>query len=484
MKKKHLYGALLWAFLATTVLSVGCSDDDNDYPDVDGQNPTISLTTEHIQSEIGRTFTLAGKVADKDGIRSIRMENAEINLDKTIDLLAIYQEPVYEYDLSYKFTTPKTQTGDSFTIKVTVTDLGGRSVESNVLVTMDGDFDAPTFKMAPASEVSIFLTTNPQYTLSFTVEDNKALDSVIVSAPALQYEKKLKVEGKSYDFLDTFSLPEKDGSYDVTIRTVDKFALSASASTKISVASYFDFEKLFLVDVDKEEELTTDLFGIPMLIEHTGEFTYTAHYYNEEANNGVRFVSQKNGFSPICYGIDPDDNTKLTPIPDKAQPIILPEAKQYYEINFNVQTKEFSFKTYKPTAEALKLGTDIDFNDGSGTQTLQIGLVGAGFPGYASWQTGNCPVLTQDADNPYLLYATLDLEAGSEVEFTISATHIWNWWPEPYWRFEKGEKDSGENEYNTKNGGNNMNKVTVKKGGKYMFKFDTCLLRSRFYPIN
>lgn len=484
MKKKHLYGTMLWAFFATAVLSAGCSDDDNDYPDVDGQNPTISLTTGHIQSEIGRTFTIAGKVADKDGIRSIHLQNADLYLDKTIDLLAIYKEPVYEYDLSYQFTTPKTQTGESFTIKVTVTDLGGRTVEDNVLVTMDGDFDAPTFKSAPAPEVAIFLTSEPKYTLSFTVEDNKALDSVIVSAPSLQLERRLKVEGKSYDFAEELNLPEEDGSYEVTIRSVDKFALANTYTTKISVASYFDFEKLYLADVDKEEEMTSDLFGVPMLIEHTGEFTYTARFYNEVANNEIRFVPQKTGFSPICYGIDPEDDTKLTPIPEKSKPIILPEAKKYYEISFNVQTKEFSFKTYEPTDEPLKLGIDIDFNDTSGVQPFQIGLAGAGFPGYASWQTGNCPVLTQDADNPYLLYTTINLEAGSEVEFTISATHIKNWWPEPYWRFEKGEKDSGENEYNTKNGGNNMSKVTVKKSGKYMFKFDTHLLRSRFYPIN
>mgnify|MGYP007045830103 FL=1 len=45
MKKKHLYGAMLWAFLVTANLCTGCSDD-NDYPDVDGQNPTMTLATE------------------------------------------------------------------------------------------------------------------------------------------------------------------------------------------------------------------------------------------------------------------------------------------------------------------------------------------------------------------------------------------------------------------------------------------------------
>ena len=44
MKKKHLYGAMLWAFLVTANLCTGCSDDNN-YPDVDGQNPTMTTSS-------------------------------------------------------------------------------------------------------------------------------------------------------------------------------------------------------------------------------------------------------------------------------------------------------------------------------------------------------------------------------------------------------------------------------------------------------
>lgn len=59
MKKKHLYGAMLWAFLVTANLCTGCSDD-NDYPDVDGQNPTMTLATDHIESGAGHRFTIEG----------------------------------------------------------------------------------------------------------------------------------------------------------------------------------------------------------------------------------------------------------------------------------------------------------------------------------------------------------------------------------------------------------------------------------------
>ena len=62
MKKKHLYGAMLWAFLVTANLCTGCSDD-NDYPDVDGQNPTMTLATDHIESGAGHRFTIEGALS-------------------------------------------------------------------------------------------------------------------------------------------------------------------------------------------------------------------------------------------------------------------------------------------------------------------------------------------------------------------------------------------------------------------------------------
>lgn len=55
----------------------------------------------------------------------------------------------------------------------------------------------------------------------------------------------------------------------------------------------------------------------------------------------------------------------------------------------------------------------------------------------------------------------MDLTAGTTIEFTITPRHDWGWWSEPYFRFGNGKYDSKENEYNTKNGDNNMTKVTV-----------------------
>jgi plastocyanin len=119
-----------------------------------------------------------------------------------------------------------------------------------------------------------------------------------------------------------------------------------------------------------------------------------------------------------------------------------------------------------------------------GTIPFEIGLAGKGLPGVGEWSPSNLLVLTQDASNKFLFYAQMNLTAGTKVEFTITPKHSWGWWLEPFWRFENGDTDSKENEFNTKNTGHNMTTVTVKNTGKYMFKFDTHLLRSRLYLID
>ena len=124
------------------------------------------------------------------------------------------------------------------------------------------------------------------------------------------------------------------------------------------------------------------------------------------------------------------------------------------------------------------------FTENGIEQPYHLSLAGAGLPGADNWSTSKPFLLTQDSNNKYLFYGDMQLTAGDVLEFTITPKSESGWWPEPFWRFESGENDSKENEYNTKNNGNNMTKMTVKKTGKYRFEFDTHLLRSKLYPID
>ena len=107
-----------------------------DYPTVDGQNPTISLTSDLIHAEPGRTFNITGKISDADGIKSIRLKNEGMLLDKTINLLDIYKDSLlHEYNLDYAYTPADDWTDNSsFPLEVTVEDVVGK-----VAVTLDGD---------------------------------------------------------------------------------------------------------------------------------------------------------------------------------------------------------------------------------------------------------------------------------------------------------------------------------------------------------
>lgn len=52
-----------------------CGDDTDDYPTVDGKAPTLSLKTNHLQVEPGRTFNIEGTLKDADGLKSVRLKS-------------------------------------------------------------------------------------------------------------------------------------------------------------------------------------------------------------------------------------------------------------------------------------------------------------------------------------------------------------------------------------------------------------------------
>lgn len=79
----NLKNVLLWAAIALGGFTFQACSNDDDYPTVDGQNPTISLTSDLIHAEPGRTFNITGKISDADGIKSIRLKNEGMLLDKT-----------------------------------------------------------------------------------------------------------------------------------------------------------------------------------------------------------------------------------------------------------------------------------------------------------------------------------------------------------------------------------------------------------------
>lgn len=475
---------LLMAMLpAMTVGLTSCGDDDETFTVVDGAAPVVTLDTDHIQTEPGRQFTIAGVIKDADGIRSIAMKSEGLLLDKTINLLELYPDSLFkEYRLAYNYTSEKTWTDDSsFPVAITVTDVLGNQTSAQMTVSADGDFTSPVFASAPSQTLTV-LVQNPKLKLNATVTDNKKVKYVSIACPALNINDRIEGGSNTLQVKQVYDLPAVKADYEFTLTAYDMMDNTAVTTTTINVDEMPDFEKMYLADVANAADLTSDLYGVPMLIDHTGAYEYTAHYYNQKAGTRVRFIPQTTDFEPICFGLDPEDNSLLANS-SETQGIELTEVA-YYEIKLNIVTNAYSVATYVPTTEKLTLNgtTTRDFGDGSGDQPEQICLAGSGLPGTPSWttnQNNDAFILTQDAANPYLLYREFDLEQGTEVSFTISQTHWWGWWPEPFWRFD----GSDGNEKNVLNGGDNMKGMKAPATGRYRFEFDYHLLRSRIIPV-
>ena len=154
---------------------MSCSDDDG-YSAVDNQVPTIMLPSDHIQTEAGRQFTIEGTIKDADGIKSINLKNEGMMLDKTINLLELYDELQTEYALKYTYQRNYTKDwpdASSFPVLITVEDVVGNKQTATVTVTADGDFTLPTFTVATSEEVTVLVGATPKFELQCSKSDNK-----------------------------------------------------------------------------------------------------------------------------------------------------------------------------------------------------------------------------------------------------------------------------------------------------------------------
>ena len=436
-----------------TLASIGlpsCSDDDN-WNDVDGANPAMNLTSEHLRTEAGRTIKIAGELTDADGIAKIDLVCHELNLNKTIDLIEIYGEPQTTYNLDYAFAIQGDEKGDNFNVEVTVTDIGGRKTQGNVLVTLDGDFAAPVFTAAPDKEITVLIKAQTLFNLKFSVEDNRVIDYVEVNVEGVNgFPIRVDGEGKNkLDFARKLTLPSDKASYNVTITAYDKAAQenevrSTSVSSIVNVSELPDFEKMYLADVATPAELNSDLFGVPMLVDHVGKYTYQARYYNKKAGTQICFIPQKTDFSPICFGPDAENAQVLGDNPETVGRITLDKAGVYYLIDFNTLTGAYSLQTYN-VSDAISpirhlhygendLNTWNERNDLGAIWWQEWYITLADGPGATS------PRLVQDKTNPNIFYIEqYAVSEGEEKQLTLHNWHSHGWWNYTTWRNETSD---------------------------------------------
>lgn len=525
--------------LSALVAIPACSSDD--WKDVDGATPQLTLSSAHEMTEAGRNIKIAGQVADNDGISTIDLVCKALNLNKRINLIEIYGEPQKTYDLDYSFKIQENETGDDFIIDVVITDIGGRQETQQVKVTMDGDFTAPVFTAAPDKEVTVILKPQTSLNLQFAVQDNRVVDYVTIDIQDITAGEDLPeqlagfprtVQGNgsaTFNFSEKIELPSEEATLIATITAYDKAANedahSTSITSKISVGALPDFEKLYLCDVATAAELNSDVFGVPMLIDHVGKYKYRARYYNEKAGTEICFLAQKTDFGPVCFGPDNADTTTLGDDPNEVGRIRLDQAGVYYLIDIDTYNRTYTMSTYS-VAQAIDPVMHMHYgqndlntwwggwdNDDIWWQEFYFGPASG---------PDNVTRMVQDSKNPHI-YVVEDwkLEGGEEMNFILHNWHSNGWWNFVTWRvdnasdpdkfmyygnlhpdnshyqgnadyfeFKYGDNPDfdinswGDESYRKNFVPDNWVKPTVTTTGTYKFIFDAHLERARLVPQN
>lgn len=385
--KKQILKFTLWTFLMTVLCFAGCKEEATVFADVDGLNPSIDLTTDHIRTELGKQFTLTGEITDNDGIKSIQLICYELDLEKTIDLLAIYDEIKYEYDLSYKFIMPEEVELNEFTIKVIVTDLGGRTTEQSVKITTDGDSISPVISdVNPADKTVYVLLTegSTSHNLSFNVTDDKGLDYVKIVIPELNVNEIIEVEEnvRELNVVKTFNLPFENKEYSVEISAVDLLGNIQIYTYNIVASSVIDYDKMYMVDFENDSELALYAWGSHITMTRKEAFTYTATYYSH-GNAKLRFTVSNTNFEN-CYGESKTTSGQLTSDLNEMQPVtILDEG--YYDITINVLDLTYTITEH----EAVIVDYGVLTVYGGNWQGAESGV----------WTPASNFIMTQDSTN-------------------------------------------------------------------------------------
>lgn len=516
---KHYFTIFCVAVLAGFCVGFqSCSDDDG-YSAVDNNVPVVTSQSNEILIEPGMKTELNCIVTDADGIKSITITNDELLLNKTIDILEIYGDTVHTYNVLYNITPADSLGIATFPVLITVCDLVGNQTQYTITISTDGDVTNPKFVSQPDSVLN---TLSSNYKFKLSLSDNKALDYLTVKCDLLNYEETVNLNGAtSYSYDHLFAISEQNTPYVFEYSVTDKAGLKTDSKMTITKSELQDYEKMYLCDV-AEDDLITDVCGVPMLIDHTGQFEYTARYYNMTAGTEIRFLPQKTAYAPICFGLDPLNEQSLTPDPDQAKPIILDQTGVYYKIVFNTKAATYTISTYTvdeavdPIPPSFTLG-EQDLNTWcTGTWNSATGVFDDAVDPWM--QAYNIGLLTSDAssDNPsevsdFFAYNSSNKHILEIKNYSLTKgsfnfhPHNWHsqgWWDYTTWKPEKATKNdpehwvfagnyanpqwnaetSGYNNYVSADNMGNHAELTVNKDGKYDIIFDIHLGRMKIVP--
>lgn len=455
VSKRLLFASMLLSASAVALTSCG---DDTKWPEVDGLAPVVSLNDIEVHLEPGMNISIKGNLTDADGITTIRLESPGLYLDKTIDLVEIYGEPLKEYQLDYNAqSTRYDESTEQFVVKITVTDAGGRQTVQNFSVSLDGDFTAPYFTVKPDETLTILIKDKTLLKLNFEVEDNRTIDYVTINLVKVSgttetsmpgYPRTIKGDGKTVTFTEAIEVPAEAATYKAYIDAYDADygdgVHTVSAVSTFYVQELPDFDVIYLADVDNDAALNADVFGVPMAMDHIAPYKYRVRYYNATAGTQVCFIPQKGSFNPICFAPLKDNAAELGDELDSENKIVLDKEATYYEFTVDTWNRSYSVSTYA-ISEAISpvknmpygqdfLNTWVDWNtDDPWMQKFYFGPASG---------PGEVVEMTQDKKNPNLFTVEWNVNASTfggdanELKFIIHNWHSHGWWNYAAWRVD------------------------------------------------
>ena len=448
------------AFFATLYNS--CQENEPRFATSDA--PTISMATGEIYGAPNRKFEIKAALADDLGLKSVRIQIAELSLDKVI---TFGTDPLLKaYDLSYFFEIPAERgVSEAFKIKLTINDVSGNSIDEEINLRLDGEFSSPAITMdSPKEGAVILLASSNIMKVKFTINDDSGIDFVHITCAALLIDDMVPVNGaQSYTYEKDFELPRTDASYVLIIKAKDKFVLPNSGTTNINVIASNDYPAIYLCDQPKGTNLTTDAVGVPMYFHNKSGQDFEFKYYADKDNKEIYFLGQEGNFAPHSFGLNGSDLAYGS----DTSPIVLP-TKGYYKIKMNPKTLALSVNKYTPTS---KVWADIAnglWHDDEALRKPFVSVCGGGIQG-ADWDTYNAWVqtslhLANNPNNPYQLVGEYTLTG------TMDATFTGQWWS-PSWRLIK-------NGIATMSPGENGNAKYSASPGVYKVIIDTELERA------
>jgi hypothetical protein len=452
-----------------SIFFYGCQEDNTpSFPSSD--KPTLVAATTEIFGAPNKKFEIKAAIADDLGLKTVRIQIAELSLDKVITFKT---DPLLTaYDLSYFFEVPADRgISEAFKIKLTVTDVSENAEVQEINLRLDGEFDAPAISLNTPKEGSIILVSSgSQMNVNFTVNDNSGIDFVKVECTALGINDLIQLTGspQSYTFNKSYTLPATSANYVLTITAKDKFKSpntnTLNVNFKIDNAYPTDYAAIYLCDEPKGTDLTTDAVGVPMYFHTKTGQDFEFKYYANSNNKEIYFLGQNSDFGPYQFGHKAAGTLKAGTDSD---PIILP-TKGYYKIKVNPATLVYSVVKYTPTSTVYANIANGLWSDTASLRRTFVSICGGGIKD-ATWDTWDAWIqkglhLANNPDNAYQLVGEITLTG------TMEATFTGQWW-DPSWRLIS-------NGIATRSPGANGNEKYPAAAGVYKVVLDTELERA------